>query len=213
MSALAYRDPRADPQRWARDLGISDDAVGLYLASDVIDLHVDSFIWQRIFRYDLRRRHGHGITRAHFLSQVDLPRVREAGLTGATWVITTNPLRTAGSRPAVLLKNLARLRAIFESVSDDVALVRNAGEYRAARSAGKHAAFIGVQGGNALDRDAQALDLIPDDAILRVTLVHLSNSRIGVSSAPTSRGRERGYQELCQFRSLFPCRCVGIGRA
>src|SRR6185503_20071393 len=95
MAGLAFTDHRADPESWARALGISREAVELYLASDVIDLHIDSFIWTRIFGYDLRSRHGRGLLGARFYSQVDFPRLHEARVTGATWVITTNPLRTA----------------------------------------------------------------------------------------------------------------------
>jgi membrane dipeptidase len=192
MRALDYRDPRDDPGRWAAALGISREAIDLYLASDVIDLHIDSFIWNRLLGYDLRRRHGLGPTGGRFLSQVDLPRVREAALTGAIWVVTTNPWRRPERRPEVFLENLRRLQGILESVPDDVRVVRNAAEYRAARAANRHAAFLGIQGGNALDRDLDALDLIPDDLVVRVTIVHLSSSRIGVTSAPTTRRRGEG---------------------
>ena len=192
MRRLDYEDPRKDPAGRARALGVSREAVDLMLASDVIDLHIDTFIWNRIFRYDLRKRHGTGLLGGRFYGMVDFPRVREAPLTGGTWVITTNPWRTRGRRPEVFLENLRRLQGIFESVPDDFAVVRNVREYRAARVAGKHGAFIGIQGGNALDRDADALDLIPDDLVLRVTLVHLSTSSLGVTSAPGAARRGEG---------------------
>jgi membrane dipeptidase len=192
MSVPHPAPEHSDPTVWARDLGISREAVELYLASDVLDLHLDSFIWNRIFGYDLRKRHGLGALRGHFLSQVDFPRVREGGLTGATWVITTHPWRRRQKRPEVFLENLRRLQAILESVPEDFCVVRNAAEYREARGSGRHAAFLGIQGGNALDRDLDALDLIPDDLILRITLVHLSSSRIGVTSAPTPLRRGEG---------------------
>ena len=194
---------RADPAGWARELGISREAVELYLASDVLDLHLDSYIWTRILGYDLRKRHGGGLGGWRIYSQVDFPRVREAAMKGATWVITTNPLRTAASRPRVLLENLRRLQAIFESVPEDFRLVRNASEYRAAVDDGAHAAFVGIQGGNALDRDLDALDLIPDDLVLRITLVHLYSSRIGVTSAP---GGARRGQGLSNFGRDFVAR-------
>jgi membrane dipeptidase len=183
-SRLAWRDHRADPAGWARALGVSREAVDLHLASDVIDLHVDSFIWTRVLGSDLRRRHGHGLLGARFYSQVDFPRVREAQLSGATWVITTQPLRRASRRADVFLENLRRLQGILESVPEDFAVVRNVAEYRRARAAGRHGAFLGIQGGNALDRDASSLDLIPDDLVVRVTLVHLSTSSLGTTSAP-----------------------------
>ncbi len=190
MGSLSYRDLRSDPALWARELGISREAVELYLASDVIDLHLDTFIWKRIFGYDLLARHGHGPTRGHFLSHVDLPRIREACVTGGTWVITTNPARPSARRPGILVENLRRLQGILESVPDEVSVVRNVREYRAAVAGGRHAAFLGIQGGNALDRKLEDLDLIPDDLVLRITIVHLSSSRIGVTSSPAARSRQ-----------------------
>ncbi len=196
MRALHYRDHRSDPAGWARELGISREAVEIHLASDVIDLHLDTFIWNRIFRYDLRKRHGRGLFGARFYGMVDFPRVREACMTGGIWVITTNPARSTAKRPEVFLENLRRLQGIFESVPNDFQVVRNAAQYRAARAAGRHGAFVGIQGGNALDRDPDDLDLIPDDLVLRVTLVHLSTSRLGVTSAPTLSRRGEGLTAL-----------------
>jgi membrane dipeptidase len=190
-----------DPQEWARALGISREAVELYLASDVVDLHLDSFIWTRLLGYDLRKHHGHGPTGARWLSQVDLPRVREARLTGATWVVTTNPWRRAARRPLVLMENLRRLQAILASVPDQVRVVRNAREYRDAVAAGLHAAFLGIQGGNALDHDLDDLERLPDGLVLRVTIVHLTSSRIGVTSSPAAL-RRRG-QGLSEFGKEF----------
>jgi membrane dipeptidase len=214
---LAFTDHRADPQAWAYALRISRAAVDLYLASDVIDLHVDSFLWTRMYRYDLTKRHGRGLFGARVYSQVDLPRVREARLTGGIWVITTNPLRRSRARAEAFVQNIAQLRGILESCPDDVAIVRTAKDYREAVAAGKHAAWIGIQGGNALDcgdRDQNdALDRIPDGLVVRVTLVHLYNSKLGVTSAPPLFGgtREdvglskagRAYVERLDERKIF----------
>ncbi len=194
---LPFADHRTDPAAWATQLGISREAIDLYLASDVIDLHIDSFIWTRVFGYDLTRRHGHGLFEASFYSQVDLPRIREAQVTGGIWAITTNPLRSSKARARQFWKNLEQLRGIFAGCAEDVSVVRTAGEYRAARTAGKHAAFFGIQGGNALDADGE-LEKIPDRLILRITLVHLNNSPLGSTSAPvkmrnaglTTRGQD-----------------------
>ena len=63
--------------------GSSDESVATKPSSstsprDVVDLHVDTFIWTRIFGYDLLRRHGRGLLGARFYGQADLPRLREA---------------------------------------------------------------------------------------------------------------------------------------
>ncbi len=195
---LAFEDHRQNPSRWADSLGISREAVEIYLGADVIDLHIDTFIWTRIFGYDLRRRHGRGLFGARFYGQADLPRLREARVTGGIWSITTNPLRRASRRAAVFRKNLDRLQEIFSTVPDDVAICRTASEYRDAKRDGKHAAFVGIQGGNALDAEG-ALAAIDPGLLIKVTLVHLSTSTLGTTSAPlggsgdgrlTDRGRE-----------------------
>lgn len=193
---LSYVDHRVDPAEWAKQLGISREAVDLYLDSDVIDLHIDSFIWNRIWGYDLRKRHGNGLFRGMFYSQVDFPRILEAQLSGATWIITTNPARTSRGRARAFVENIERLRSIFDSVSEHFQVVRSVREYRAARAAGKHAAFVGIQGGNALDDGLAALDLIPDDLVLRITLVHLSSSTLGVTSSPLKGGQDSGLSEF-----------------
>lgn len=204
---LDFIDHRSDPAAWARELGISREAVELYLASDVIDLHIDSFIWSRIFGYDLTKRHGRGFFGARFFSQADLPRLREARVTGGIWVITTNPLRSPRGRAEVFTKNLEKLTQILESVPDDVQLVKTTAEYHAAVAAGKHAAWIGIQGGNALD-DHGALDRL-DDRIVRVTLVHLSNSALGTTSSPLAMNDGgisddgRAYVEALDAKRIF----------
>ena len=191
---LEYEDHRNDPAAWAAELGISTEAVDLYLASDVIDLHIDTFIWARIFGYDLCKRHGRGLLGGRFYGQADFPRILEAGVTGATWVITTNPIGPAGRRERAFVKNIERLRQIFSTVPEQFQVVRNTAEYRAARASGKHGAFIGIQGGNALDASPDSLDRIPDDLVVRITIVHLSTSSLGVSSAPAA-GEDIGLTE------------------
>jgi membrane dipeptidase len=201
---LPYTDHRADPAAWARELGISREAVELYLASDVIDLHIDSFIWHRVLHYDLTKRHTASPWGARFFGQVDFPRVLEAGIGGATWVITTNPLRDACGRRETFFENLTTLRALFDSVDEQFAVVRNAAEYRAARALGKHGAFIGIQGGNALDAPG-AVERLPDGILLRVTLIHLTSSRLGTTSAPhlgRDRGLSRAGRELIEALAL-----------
>ena len=113
---LTFEDHRQDPSRWAESLGISREAVETHLAADVIDLHIDTFIWTRIFGYDLTRRHGHGLLGARFYGQADLPRLREARVTGGIWSITTNPMRRSKRRAPVFHKNLDRLQRIFAAV-------------------------------------------------------------------------------------------------
>lgn len=180
---------------WTKRLGISHAAAELYAASDVIDLHIDSFIWHRVAGYDLNRRHEPGLLGGRYFRQVDLPRIAEAHLTGATWVITTNPLRSAARQADILRKNLGDLKRIFTCASDSFSVVGNVREYQAARKLGKHGAFIGIQGGNALAADAEVVEEIAP-VLLRVTLLHLTSSILGDSSTPFPLGGDGGLTGL-----------------
>jgi membrane dipeptidase len=172
-------------EAWARELAIPTAAVELYRSTDVIDLHIDSFIWQRTLGYDLSKRHrAPRLLAGAFLGQVDFPRILQAEVSGATWVITTNPVREAADRTRVFEDNLNELERTFQRDAAHFQLVKNGREYDAARAAGKHAAFIGIQGGNALDWDLTEMARLCDGRVLRITLVHLSSSRIGSTSSP-----------------------------
>src|SRR6185295_8490361 len=184
----ALEQPLAQaPEAWAQALGISREAVALFAASEVIDLHIDSFIWTRVFGYDIGQRHQPRFGRGYFYNQVDVPRLRSVGISGATWVITTNPLRAGSARARVFAENLLRLRELL-AAQPEVAVVRTHAEYLDARRAGKHAAFLGIQGGNALDAHTDLRALLAEGWLLRVTLVHLSSSALGDTSSPLRLG-------------------------
>lgn len=182
-------------ETWARELGISRAAVDLYLESEVIDLHIDTFIWQRILGYDPLVRHTRAPLGGWFLGHADFPRAREAGLAAATWVVTTNPFKEAHDRFQTLLENLERFTQTVAKFSADFSLVRTYSEYRRARENGLHGAFVGIQGGNALEVE-DSVERLPDDLVLRATLVHLSSSELGSTSSPLRLGGDRGLSAL-----------------
>jgi membrane dipeptidase len=181
---MAPADPRDDLQGWYRGLGVSPDAVALTQAADVVDLHVESFIWTRVFRYDLGRWHRPNLLGDRLFGQADVPRMRAAGLTGAVMSIATNPFRPARDRRAVCLRNVARLTAALERNGVDV--VQDLRGYRRARQSGRFAAFLALQGANALS--PEDLGAAPIRAVSRITLVHLTRSRLGAPSAAGGRG-------------------------
>ncbi|HEX3393053.1 MAG TPA: membrane dipeptidase [Acidimicrobiales bacterium] len=206
----------ADPARWARRLGISREAVELYAASEVVDAHVESFVWTRLIGYDLGHRHGAGLLGGCFYSQADLPRMVEAGLGAAVLSVATNPLRRRSSRTATLLRNLARLQAAVERQGDTATVVTDIAGYRRARAAGRLAVFVGLQGGNALGFPGD-VDRLPPGLVSRVTLVHLTASSVGSPSAPSTRpgrgltgeGREL-VQALNGARILVDLAHIGV---
>jgi len=178
--------PDAAPaEEVAREHGVSIEAVELLRSSDVIDLHIDTFIPPRLpFGYDLGKRHKRGFLGGRFFGHLDFPRAIEGGLTGAMWSITTNPFRRRRRRWEVFQKNLARFTRVLGETGGRFRLARNVADYRAARAAGAHAVFLSIQGGNALEAAPEGIASIPDQPIVRVTLVHLTNAAFGITSSP-----------------------------
>ena len=166
------------------------DAVELYRGCEVVDLHVESFVWTRLVGYDLSARHGRGLLGGRLYSQADVPRMRAAGLAAAVFSVATNPLRRAGRRTATLVANVGRLRSALEAAAEPVTVVADHAAYRRARAAGRLACFLAVQGGNAFDQPGDVARVA--GAVSRVTLVHLTDSSVGATSSPLGRSRGRG---------------------
>ncbi len=194
MSALPQHSTGpVEAQELALRLGCSREAVALARELELIDLHIDTFIPPRLWGYDIFSRHRRALGGRHFFGHLDLPRMRDGGLSGAMWSITTNPFRAPGSRWRVFERNLARLRALIHRSRGQLAEVRSLSEYRAARADGAHACLISIQGGNALEAAPEGIASLPDGVITRVTLVHLTRSCYGGSSTPLQGlGRPRG---------------------
>lgn len=173
-------------RRVAGRLGISVEAVDLCRDAELVDLHIDTFIPPRLWGYDPLVRHEGGPLGRHFFGHLDLYRLADGGVDGAMWSITTNPLRPARSRWTTFQRNLLRLEALVARSKGHLAIATTASGYRAARARGAHVVLPSIQGGNALDAAPHGVASIPDGRIVRITLVHLTNSRLGTTSAPFS---------------------------
>ncbi|MEA2686351.1 MAG: rane dipeptidase [Actinomycetota bacterium] len=158
------------------------------LPADVLDAHVESFVWTRVLGYDLVRGHGRGLLGGRLYSQLDVPRMRAAGMTGGVFSIATNPFRSREGRRMTLAANIARLQAVLES-DPGVAVVADVAGYRRARAEGRMGCFVAVQGGNAVGPDD--VSALPD-VVSRVTVVHLTRSGLGSPSRPLAGGGGRG---------------------
>ncbi len=170
------------------------DAVALTRSCDVIDLHLDTFIWPRILGYDPLVRHGAGVFGRRFYSHADLPRLEDGGVTGAMWSITTNPFQGPAARWQAFQRNLTRLRAMIAASNGRMIEARTRADYAAARAQGAHACLLAIQGLNALEGAPNGVDSLPDDGIVRATLVHLTNACYGATSSPFSRlRRDHGH--------------------
>ncbi|MCO4748192.1 MAG: membrane dipeptidase, partial [Proteobacteria bacterium] len=113
--------------------------------------------------------------------------LREASLTGVMYDIATNPVRPAANRLATTLTNVERVVARIEAHQDHFGVARTRSEYDAIVAEGRTACMITLQGANALSADHSVLDGPLGETLVRMTLVHLTTSDLGGTSAPLGR--------------------------
>lgn len=180
---------RADARTCALRLGVSVEAVEIVRDADTIDLHLDTMIPPRLWGYDPLVRHPGGPLGRHFFGHTDLPRLRDGGLSGALWSLTTNPFRPAEARLRAYRANRARLRALAAASGGALAEADTLAGYRAARARGAHVCLPAIQGANAIEAEPDGVAEIARDGIVRVTLVHLTNAAYGATSSPLGAAR------------------------
>jgi membrane dipeptidase len=174
---------------FAKTLGVSEEAVRITRDAELIDLHVDTFIPPRLWGYDPLKRHRAALAGRWWFGHLDVPRMFEGGLDAAMWSITTNPFRPPDMRLRTFHKNLARFRKMVHDSDGALELVRNFAEYEAARARGAHAVLLSVQGGNAFEASPEGIGCVPDDLVVRATVVHLTNSAFGATNSPLHKVR------------------------
>lgn len=157
----------------------SERAIALCRGAEVVDLHIDTFIPMRLYRYDPARAHGR--FPGWLFGHLDGPRMARFGLDAAMWSITTQPFRTRAGRWRTFLRNVKTLKGKVEAAGP-FRVVQDMGAYRNARSQELKPVLISVQGANAVDGAAPDLSDLPD-SVWRMTLLHLTPSAWGAPSS------------------------------
>jgi len=160
---------------------------GVLERSIVLDLHCDTpgrIVDERI---DLSQRDTAG--------QLDIPRMREGGVTGVFFSIYTSA--TEGTELAAVKKALMIIDAVVEEVNrhpDDLVLATRADEIVRAKREKKIAILMGVEGGHMIDSSLAVLRNLYRLGARYMTLTH---------SAPTpwagSSGSSEGPKGLTDF--------------
>lgn len=148
----------------------------------VVDLHCDTPMRFGAGGFDLGVRHDYG--------QVDIPRMREGGVTALFFSIYTS----ASVRPEVesVKVGFEIIDAVYEEVArhpEELVMASSAAEIEAAKKAGKIAICMGVEGGHMLD---SSLGVLRNHYRLGARYMTLTHSRdtpwAGSSGEKTGKG-------------------------
>lgn len=148
-----------------------------------VDLHVDSIIQQRLFRYNVTRRHRKGLSGQPLFWHADVPRMVEASYAGACLGIHYFPWESErGWR-----EMNRQIDYLDEVVAADplVFRVRKPTDWRRAEKAGRLALAPGVEGAHMLAGDIERVGALAARDVAYLTLTHFSKN----SAATPSMGR------------------------
>jgi len=156
-----------------------DEARALHGEVHVLDLHADTAKLMDKLGYDLALRHDRPMpTRANLFGHVDLPRLREGGVAGQFFSFWTAPYPERGCARSVA-DQLDALDAAMAKHPSELAWTRTGAEVRAAKAAGQIAALGGIEGGQALEGEIEAVEAFARRGVRYLGLLHFSANAIG----------------------------------
>jgi membrane dipeptidase len=156
---------------------VSDKAKKLHFSSIVVDTHDDTT--QRLLdpHFDITVPHTDG--------NIDLPRMRDGGLTAIFFSIWIDG-KILG--PEAVRKALDQIDAVRETVRkhpNDLVLATTADDVREAKKQHKIAALMGVEGGHMMGNDLAVLRTFAALGVRYMTLTHMENNEWADSSTDT----------------------------
>jgi membrane dipeptidase len=156
-----------------------DEARALHAECCVLDLHADTAKLMDKLGYDLAIRHDRPMPRrVNLIGHVDLPRMREGGVAGQFFSFWTAPYPEAGCARSVA-DQLDAIDAAIAAHPAELAWTRTGADVRAAKAAGQIAALGGIEGGQALEGELDAIAAFARRGVRYLGLLHFSANAIG----------------------------------
>ena len=170
----------------------------LHFSSIVLDTHVDTTLRLRAPDWDFSGTHGDG--------HVDLPRIKEGGLNTVFFSIFMPGTVTGDKAVHDSFDRIASIHKLVENLSAEMALCTTVEEIRQARSQGKVAALMGMEGGHMINNSLSVLGMYARLGIRYLTLTHSVNTEWADSS-----NDEPQFEGLTEFGKKIVKRLNHLG--
>lgn len=177
--------------------GPSTDPASEALPRHIIDLHCDTPMLFRDGSYDIGVRNAVG--------EVDIPRMREGGVTGLFFSVYTSATRNTELQAVQeALEIIDAVRAAVQRYPDEAVLATSAAEIEAARVAGRIAILIGVEGGHMINSSLGVLRSLYELGGRYLTLTHSKDTPWAGSSGSDSNAglSEFGREVVAEMNQL-----------
>ena len=141
----------------------------------LVDMHTDALYEHIKGRKNILEKSDKG--------HLDIPRMREAGVTGQLFAIWVSPtdLQPGEFQPFVL-KGCDVFDEVCAKAADDIAPARTPDEFRRVVESGRTAAVLAVEGGHAVQGLLDNLDLFFERGVRALTITWCNSNELGDSS-------------------------------
>jgi membrane dipeptidase len=164
---------------------IQQETIALHARVAPLDLHSHFLLGGYLLNRDFAARHEPARHWNPLRASIDLPRAREGGLAGQFFTLYCPGKPWVGSRiTAVHHALIDRFDSILAANPDSMARCTTAADFRAARAAGRFAAFLGIEGAHCLHGDLEQLDRFASRGVRIFQLTHFVPNGIADSSNP-----------------------------
>jgi membrane dipeptidase len=175
-AAITAQGPNRPAQKPRASESIEARAARVQREAIVIDTHIDTTGHLERSGWAFTDRHDPGD------GHVDLPRMKEGGVTGAFFAIDGLDQVKGPEIVEPSLAGLDALRSLAERMPDKVMLCLTAADVRRAKQSGKMALLIGVEGGHMIHDSLATLRIYARLGARYMTLTHFVNTSWADSS-------------------------------
>jgi membrane dipeptidase len=171
----------------------SDEARAIHAEHPPIDLHADTLMWSRWIGYDLHKAHEPPLPMAALGGHVDLPRMREGGMSAQFFGLVSLPLADRVKGMArIVHEQIDALEAQMTKRPGALRLVRKAAEITKTQGAGEMAALLGIEGAHALEGNLDNVAIFARRGVRYIGLLHFSANEAGFPAYGKGRSDDAG---------------------
>lgn len=175
--------------------GEKDPFYSCHSRRPIADLHSHALLNMVYLRKDLSRRHRPPLLWNPLRNQLDLPRMRQAGVTLQVFTVYVPfrfPFRTYWES---LRRMIDVFKRFIETNADAIGHARSFTEIESLNQSGRIAAVLAVEGGHVLEGKMENLELLAEEGVLYLTLTHFRDNEIcgaawGTQGGLTDFGRD-----------------------
>ncbi len=168
--------------------GISLEAQKLHRQSVVIDLHADTLFLVFKLGYNIRKKHRNPLPLSPFVFHVDIPRMREGGVSSIGFTVPAPPFNVVRTEGKVL-RAVEKVSHWAETMRHWLVMVRSASEIIEAHRGGVPSFFLTLEGAHGLTGRIEELRRCREAGLVSITLAHLTRCE---AAYPSTFGRWKG---------------------